>query len=192
MKFFYDTETTGLPNYRKKLDNPDQPDIVQLACLLTKDNGDELSGFSVYLKTKKDIDPDATKAHGITNTDLNKYGVAPVSALYMFLNLRNHADTEIAHNNKFDKWMIKSAAARLPRPLKVLPKKETCTMTMANPMMKLPPTPKMKKWGFKYKNPTLSECYEFFFNKTLDGAHDALVDVRATAEIYFEMKRRLQ
>lgn len=191
MKFFYDTETSGLPNYKKKLIDPCQPYVIQLAALLTQDDGTEVSSLSVYLKVPDaEIHPDATKAHGIVKGDLMKYGVAPITALYMFLNLRNHANAEIAHNNKFDIWMIKSAAARLPKPLKVNPRQEVCTMTMAKPLLKLPPTKAMKKYGFRYKNPTLSECYEFFFNKKLEGAHDALVDVKAMAKIYFEMKRR--
>ena len=67
--------------------------------------------------------------------------------------------------------------------------KYDCTMQMATPILNLPPTEKMLRAGFnKPKPPNLSECCAYFFDKELEGAHDALVDVRACKDVYFAIK----
>ena len=66
-----------------------------------------------------------------------------------------------------------------------------CTMSASSAIMKLPPTEKMISAGFnKPKPPKLSDAYEHFFGKNLEGAHNALVDVRACKEVYFELLKR--
>jgi len=40
-----------------------------------------------------------------------------------------------------------------------------------------------------YKWPTLAELHMELFNEPLEGAHHALVDTRACARCYFELKR---
>lgn len=47
-------------------------------------------------------------------------------------------------------------------------------------MVKLP----RNKW------PTLQELHTFLFGVGFEGAHDALVDVRACAKCYWEIQRR--
>lgn len=42
MIFAFDTETTGLPDFRARSADPSQPHIVQLALLLYDDEGNEL------------------------------------------------------------------------------------------------------------------------------------------------------
>jgi DNA polymerase-3 subunit epsilon len=43
--------------------------------------------------------------------------------------------------------------------------------------------------GFtRAKQAKLSECITHFFNEDLTGAHDALVDVRACARVFFHLK----
>ena len=60
------------------------------------------------------------------------------------------------------------------------------TMSSAIDLCKLP-----KKDGRPgFKRPNLGELYRFLFERELSGAHDALIDVRASAECYFEMLRR--
>jgi DNA polymerase-3 subunit epsilon len=49
----------------------------------------------------------------------------------------------------------------------------------------IPPTDRMAAAGFtQHKSPSLAEAYKHFTGKDLVGAHDALVDVLATIEIY--------
>ena len=41
-----------------------------------------------------------------------------------------------------------------------------------------------------YKWPKLDELYSALFNKSFEGQHNAINDVRATYKCYFEMKKR--
>jgi DNA polymerase-3 subunit epsilon len=62
-------------------------------------------------------------------------------------------------------------------------------MEAAAPIVNLPPTERMLAAGFnKPKAPKLEECIHHFFGETLAGAHDALVDVRACARVYFHLQ----
>jgi DNA polymerase III epsilon subunit-like protein len=43
-------------------------------------------------------------------------------------------------------------------------------------------------YGFKW--PKLQELHHILFKKQFEGSHDALVDVRACAKCYFELRKR--
>lgn len=49
MILFFDTETTGMYQWRQTPDHPDQPHIVQLAALLCHDDGRPIAGFSTIV-----------------------------------------------------------------------------------------------------------------------------------------------
>lgn len=64
-----------------------------------------------------------------------------------------------------------------------------CTATLATPLCKLPPTPKMRAAGRNhYKTANLGEAFKHFTGRDLDGAHNAMVDVRACMDVYFAIK----
>ena len=44
--------------------------------------------------------------------------------------------------------------------------------------------------NYGYKFPKLQELYFYLFNENFEFAHDAMVDVKATAKCYFELKRK--
>ncbi len=189
MKLFYDTETTGFPDDYKPLDDPSQPHCVQLAAILTEDGGKELSSINLIIKPDGWVIPNsASKIHGITNDISANCGIREVVAAGVFYDLASQADIVIAHNEKFDRKIIGTLFARSRRQWEFL-NKSFCTMEAASQIVNLPPTPRMIAAGVdKPKPPKLEECYEFFFGERLDGAHDALVDVRACARVYWHME----
>jgi DNA polymerase III subunit epsilon len=64
-----------------------------------------------------------------------------------------------------------------------------CTQALSTPILKLPPTEKMLRAGFrKNKSANLGEAYQFFTGRPLQGAHSAMVDVDACMACYFAMK----
>lgn len=193
MILFFDTETTGFFQDRLPTDHPDQPYIVQLAAELTDDDGEPISGFSFIVDpgiSNGVFIPDrASDVHGITNERAVQFGVSADFALSAFTHLYQRADIVCAHNIKFDRGVMEAAIARHYG--KVMPLRKTlfCTMEAASPVINLPPTERMLAAGFtKPKPPKLEECIRHFFNEELDGAHDAMVDVRACRRVYFHLQ----
>lgn len=193
MILFFDTETTGLFHDRLPINHPDQPYIVQLAAELTDDDGEPISGFSFIVDpgiSNGVFIPDrASDVHGITNERAVQFGVSADFALSAFTHLYQRADIVCAHNIKFDRGVVEAAISRYYGRVMPLRKTLFCTMEAASPIINLPPTERMLAAGFnKPKPPKLEECIRHFFNEELDGAHDAMVDVRACRRVYFHLQ----
>lgn len=190
MLLFYDTETTGFVQDKLPASHPSQPHIVQLAALLTEDDGTEISSIDVIVKPTGYTIPDgAAKVHGITTTRALAVGVPLILAVGLFLNLRHSADVVVAHNENFDNLVLDAAIHRLGRPVSKPWPTRYCTMNAALPILNLPPTARMLAAGFnKPKSPSLGECFQAFFNEPLDGAHNAMVDVRGCARVYHHLQ----
>ena len=60
--------------------------------------------------------------------------------------------------------------------------KTRCTMLSSTGILKI-----KTKQGYKW--PKLEECIKFFFDEQLEGAHDALTDVRACIRVYKELEK---
>ncbi len=193
MILFFDTETTGFLDDRLPLDHEAQPYIVQLAAQLCNDDGSPISGFCLIVDpgiSNGIVIPErASAVHGITNEKAVQFGVSAEFALSAFTHLYQRADLICAHNAKFDKGIIEVAIARHYGRTMPLRKPIFCTMEAASPVIKLPPTERMRAAGFdKPKPPKLEECIQHFFNEKLDGAHDAMVDLTACRRVYLHLK----
>ena len=195
MIFAFDTETTGLPVDRLALDDPVQPHLVQLAGLLLDDDGTERASINLIVNAGVPIPKGASDVHGITNDVAVRAGMSNPVAVALWDRLAERADLLVAHNIKFDMALMETAwarvlSSRLPRlDVKHGSRPRFCTMEAASPIVNLPPTDRMRAAGFeKPKPPKLAECIRHFFNEPLDGAHDALVDVRATARLFFHLR----
>lgn len=193
MILFFDTETTGFFDDRLPVDHEAQPYIVQLAAQLCQDDGEVLAGFCFIvdpgISSMVRIPERAAAVHGITEQKAAQFGVSIEFALSAFIHLYQRSDLVCAHNIKFDKGVIETAAARYYGKTMPLRKPLFCTMEAASPVVNLPPTEKMRAAGFdKPKPPKLEECIQHFFHEKLDGAHDAMVDVIACRRVYLHLK----
>ena len=190
MILFFDTETTGLPNYGLPTDHESQPHLVQLACLLTEHDGQERTAVSIVVDPLVPIPEAASRVHGITDDVAERCGVPVRVAAALFAELLDRATVLVAHNIEFDAAVMRSALRREAMSEKGFSFVEAvCTMTAAAPIVSLPPTAKMVAAGFhKPKPPRLAECCQHFFGEPLPGAHDAMVDVRACARVFRHLK----
>ncbi len=190
MNLFYDTETTGLINFKARNRDPSQPHLVQLAALLTDNHGVEIQSFSVIIEPDGyEIPKEASDIHGITNKLALQVGIPLSVAVYPFYHMKAKANLVIGHNEVFDWRVMKIACLRIENFSAPDSMKPTfCTMQNSTKAVNLPPSKKMVAAGMnRAKPPRLSECYEFFFGEKLDGAHDAMVDTRACARVYFHL-----
>lgn len=190
---FFDTETTGLPNKRSpRLEL--QPHVLQLAVSLYDNERRPVLEISTLVKIPPEvkIDPKALDTHGITPAMLEQYGMQKFQAIQLLRFAFNRAELIVAHNLQFDKKLLTFETEREQRLNLFEGKRAFCTMEATVPLLKLPPTEAMIKWGHgdKFKSPKLSEAYQFLFNEDFEGAHDALADTRACARVYFELVDR--
>jgi len=186
----FDTETTNLipkgSHYTTHF--KDYPNIVSLAFMLCDEDGKELERYSeIVSPTGYEISEEATKIHGITTKMAIEKGRPIKEVLKYFILAANKSKKLVGHNIFFDTSIIKASFLRLGFPLDlvnpVLDKsKRICTMQKSTKFCNLP-----GKYGNKW--PKLEELYKILFNKEMEGAHDAMTDVKATKECYFELKR---
>lgn len=186
----FDTEATGLPDWRSPSDMPHQPHLVQLAAILLDDALVERGSLSLIIRPDGwTIPTEVSTIHGITTEMAMDLGVPEKQATRLFASMLYDTGAKaVAHNVDFDLRILRIAMLRAGYTKEQLDarKLETyCTMKAATPIVNLPPTPKMVAAGFnKPKSANLTECIKHFFDETLEGAHDALIDVRACLRVY--------
>lgn len=187
MKLFFDTETTGLPNWKLSPVHKEQPYIVQLAAILIDKNGKEVCTLNTLLNNPNcEIPTEATAVHGITTEMAAQYGMNPHYCLSFFNNMIQKANEFIGHNIAFDIFMLDIAMSKVGLSLSPLNHCDRfCTMNIATNIVGIP-----KNHGGGNKWPKLKEAYRFAFNEDFDGAHDAMNDVRATMRLYNWLQER--
>lgn len=183
----FDTETTGVLEFRMPRNSPTQPDLVQLGCILFDDEtGREYAVVDVTVKPSLPVEEKAMSIHGKTPEILDLVGIPRRSAVSIFHGLLTKADFILAHNLNFDIGILHVAYLRENvSPDLLLSKRQECTMLKTTDMMKLP---NVKRPG-TYKWPSLDEAYRKYVDPTgFENAHDAMADIRACKAVYMAVK----
>ena len=180
-----DTGTTGFPHWKRPVDAPEQPYLVQLAVLITK--GDEvIISWDCIVKCPIHIPEGAAKVHGITTEMMQEKGISPSTAVQRFDRDLLSVDRVICHNADFDFKIMSYAYHRegvSSHRLNEIPR--VCTMKTATPILKLPGRFGKPKW------PKLSEAYEKLVDSSgFSGAHSADADTMACWKIFRELEKR--
>lgn len=185
MYLFFDTETTGIPrNYKAPAsDLQNWPRLVQIAWLLTDKESNEVASAEYIIKPDGfTIPKDAVRIHGITTEMAVQKGFDLKSILTEVTPHIMKASVLVAHNVQYDEKILGAELLRAGQTNLVESKKRMCTMRGATDYCRLP-----GPYGFKW--PTLQQLHTKLFNEPFNGAHRALVDVRACARCYFELRR---
>lgn len=181
MMCFYDLETTGLPNPARK----DLPGIIQIAAALYDENGQEIDTYETKINPeikKIEWQEGAIRTTGVGPDDVGKdwptfFEVFPEFADFVaratVLGGYNilHFDDDVLYNN-----LVKYGFEKhFPWPRHRVD------------VMDLSKAYHNQKGKRGNKRPKLTEIYAEIFGEEMEGAHDAMVDVRGVARVGFEI-----
>lgn len=189
MYLFFDTETTGLPADwnapASQIHN--WPRMVQLACLLYEPTGTLVDSRNLIIKPENyTIPAAATAIHGITTERALSEGVDLKESLLDFQDLISKATLLVAHNMEFDEKIMGAEYYRKMGKDPLIGKKKICTMKHPA-VIKYCAIPPIRFGNYKW--PSLAELHYKVFGSSFNDAHDASVDILATAKCFFALKQ---
>lgn len=173
----YDTETTGIPNWKVPSDSPEQPHLVSLAAILVNAETREIvESMDVIVKPDGWEIPEETIAiHGITMEQAEKEGIPEKEALEMFLKMRGDHE-RVAFNKTFDQRIVRIACKRYLDEEQIekwaVKDDHHCSMRMAKSVI-------------GGKQPKLVEAYKYFTGEEMQNNHNAMADAEASMTVYW-------
>lgn len=182
----FDTETSGFLSQSLPFEHPNQGRIMSIAALLLDEQLEEVSHFYTLIDIPDHVfvNEGAFKAHGIPKEACKKYGISIENAIRILIEMFNKSRYRVGHNLKFDMGMIHQEWTSLTQ-MSLTDMDSICTMEVTTDICKLPfSTHSRRAFGQKYKWPKLEEAVKHLLGETMEGAHDALVDVRYTAKLF--------
>lgn len=181
----FDTETTGIYDWKAPAKADHQPDVLQL-CAMLCDTERVYSAFNIFIHADTEIPPESYEVHRIDRKMTERVGLSRLRACQLLDSYLAKADEIVGHNVDFDINIMRTAMLREGGGGAKLNKPRFCTMKNSVDHCKLP-NPK-RPGTFKW--PSLQEAYTILVDsKGFTGAHDAMADARATYELYRILRR---
>ncbi len=164
---FFDVESTGL--------NVLQDRIIQIALIKYFADGRPLQELELVVNPKIPISKEASDIHGYTaDMLLDKPGFEHVAKqVYDFI---GEADLAGYNSDRFDLPLLAEELYRHGFDLDLDTRR----------------TVDVQKIYYKMEPRTLKAAYRYFCNKSLEGAHDALADVRATVDVFLGQLKKYE
>lgn len=185
MYFFFDTETTGLPlSWNAPVqDLNNWPRMIQVGYIIYDLEGNHVETKDYIIRPEGFIIPkDSSNIHGITTERALSEGI-DLSIVLNELHQKIAASSIlVAHNISFDEKILGAEFLRNRIPNLIESKMKICTMKSSVNFCAIP-----NQYG-KFKWPKLEELHKKLFNKGFDNAHNALADIQATADCFWELK----
>ena len=155
---FFDIESTGLNVIRDR--------IIQLAMIRYHKNGDAPVEKCYLINPGIPISAEAMAVHGITPQDVANKPTFQMLAKEIF-EFIGDADLAGYNSNRFDIPVLMEEFARVGFDFDIDKRK----------------TIDVQRIFYKMEPRTLSAAYQFYCQKNIQNAHDAMEDVRATIEV---------
>ena len=170
--FACDFETTGLlaPTVAS-LDK--QPYIVQIAAITLDAKLNTIEEISCLVRPPVHIPAEVSKIHGITDAMVKDEESFRVVSCWFLEALEGL--TWIGQNSPFDLGVLYHELRRIGKKTELIPSIDLMDLIVA-------------RWGKRRK---LGDVYQDLFGRKLEGAHDALFDIRATVECMKALRKEL-
>ena len=178
---FLDTEVVGSV---KTLDMPIEmsdfwPRIFQIGWIITDNKSHVIKEKNYLIKPIDFVIPNETAVvHGVTNDVAFKFGSNLKDVLLELYGDIQASIAIIGHNIEYDLKVLCAEFYRLNYMLVYNKKKTYDTMILGSYLAEM-----NNKW------PKLQELYKALFGHSFDGAHNAMMDVIATKDCFWEMVR---
>lgn len=189
MKFlFFDCETTGVPlDYKASYEDiGNWPRVTQLAWMLCDEDQTIITQFQTLIK------PDGWEVpkekffidNNMSTERCESEGMPIKEVLEALMLCKQQGDFLVAHNLNFDHRVVWCEFVRAGIPPRSGMQK-ICTMMKSTKHCQLPNA--NGRGGFKW--PKLQELHQVLFKTDFEGAHDALDDVIALKNCFFELMK---
>ena len=156
--------------------------MVQIAWLLYDASRNRIDEKDFVIKPEGfSIPDDATRVHGISTEYAMDKGQDLDFVLKLFAEQIETAGMLVAHNMNFDEKIVGAEFFRKNIPNKLLQTNRICTMKESTDYCQIP-------GHYGYKWPKLSELHIELFGEDFEEAHNATVDINATAKCFWKMK----
>lgn len=178
MYLIIDTETTGLFDFSKPADHPDQPHLAALGMITTTDDLEILAAAEWLVEPDGwSMPPEATTINGLTDHRLQIEGVPVSNVLEAYTEHIDDGCIVLAYGAQYDTKIMRGALRRAGQDDRFEQTPNLCLMRACTPICKIP-----RANGRGYKFPKLVEACACF-GITLDNPHGALADATAAYEI---------
>lgn len=195
-----DTETSGLPLPFKKgappppADAPGQPRLASFTILATTPDLqiDEDASISTLIRPDGwTMSEGASKVNGLTDAMLHEKGLPVGEILKIYAEFIDDGWIVVAHNAQFDTKILRGELRRAGMDDRFKQTLNICTQKASQAVIKEAPTDKMMAAGYKtFKQPKLTEAYEYFYGEPFAGAHTADADARACLAVFRKLMER--
>jgi DNA polymerase III epsilon subunit-like protein len=178
MKYaIFDTETSGLFDFRQPADAPGQPRLAQLAVILIDDNLIEESRFNFYVRPDGwKMEPDATAVNSLTDEFLAANGRPIAEVLEHYVRIIDAGYVMAAYNAQYDMKVMRGELRRAGIDNRFERSPNTCLMRASMSLG-------IKKADGKGGWPKLADaCAHFGISN--EDAHSAGSDAGATLVLF--------
>lgn len=185
-----DAETNGIPDFKLPADHPTQPRIASLAGILC--NQADFSVLGTYFGyvindgwTMPQGTGSAGEINGITDAFLQAVGFPIQNVMEAFADFLSLGVTLVGFGVEFDHKMIRGELRRLQMDDYY---NRTQVLDVMRKNVGVCKLPQNRPGRGGYKTPTLVECYQHWFKKTPEGAHNCYADCLHTLRILKAMR----
>jgi DNA polymerase III epsilon subunit-like protein len=180
----FDTETTGLLQFDRPDDAPDQPRLASYALLFVDDDLRVTDTHYGLVSPKGWAMPaEAERVNGLTTEMLEVAGDDVWVPIHFFREAIDDCRILVAHNLEFDRRIMRGEMLRLDWPGVERIPSGLCTMRALTKACAIP-----RPCGGGYKWPKLHEAVSILLARELHGAHGALADAMGCLDLLRWMK----